>query len=768
MPSDRSGYSSEAFGSTYACHQWARALEAARHHSDPETRARAEARLARWARIFDHMVKGTADYGSRTPFADVPAWATLEVATGGFATGRLLAGGALTDSERELAGALGLPAGRERLDLNLWHLGDAGIAQLQAMLSSGHYRIDLPEEAALPMVAWLLGQGRIEQACDIIEAIVPFFDRLRFFPAREAAPSATAEVHVFSTGEVRDRLANLAEQPRLAAQKRTIEVRLPLYDEAIALFLQTCVDGWPCRRYPGGWTAAACSLVERIRSSGEPGPDARGRFKDRVAELFALLTACARDPASLDALHLRRIRTILDDFVRAHGEPGSERHRALRDRQRQDVAAPLYSKAGAAVAARLLSRPRAEGIADFSDVSVPITQEEAGLFGLQAGQALPGPILKRLHRCRQGTIAELIGHGIITSSDTIARVLPALTAQIGSAELADPALRRLYAAAYRAFRRRRSLLLLNLQSQVRITELPWVAAVEGDRVASVATVEAARAALVESASVALASFPQAITPNKLVREFRALARSADLALPFVDEIAADIFMGEFTNTFVDAARRAARTIAGTLYARYYAIDTDALAALPDAPTAEQRRARWGGAQTAGDALSALSARRAGTSLGGWSPANNGTILEQSQILTTHNLALLFDGLDLRSILAPSLDAMAVRSFEWICRRQQMRLPAWHARLIMVKNTAYAWRQMVFFLSMLEDMRRVAATEAIEAHFLRQPAPFRTRFEPAMHGLRIAASGRSLSQHGANPEGARVFLGWTTGRHWLLS
>ncbi|MBX3712439.1 MAG: hypothetical protein KF800_10800 [Lysobacter sp.] len=731
-------------------------------------RSRAEARVARWVQVFEHMANGTADYGSRTPFADVPAWATLEVATGGFATGRLLAGGALTESERQLAEALGLRAGQERLDLNLWYLSDAGIAQLQSLLCCGHYRIDLPEEAALPMVAWLLGQGRTEQAWDIIEAIAPFFDKLRFFPARERAPSATADVHVFSVGEVRERLANLADQPRVAVQKRTIEVRLPLYDEAIALFLQTCVDGWPCRHYPEGWTTAARTLAERIRNSGEPGPDAMGRFKDRVAELFAMLSACARDPASLDSVHARRIRTILDDFVRAHGEPGSERHRALRDRQRQDVAAPLYSKVGSAVAARLASKPAAEGIADFSDVSVPVTQEEAGVFGLQAGQSLPGPILARLHRCRQGTIAELIEHGIITSSDTIARVLPALTAQIGSAELTDPALRRLYAAAYRAFRRRRSLLLLNLQSQVRITELPWVAAVEGDRVASVATVEAARAALVESASVALVSFPHAVTPNKLVKEFRALGKTAGLNLPFVDEIAADIFMGEFTNTFIDAARRSARTIAGTLYARYYDIDTDVLASLPDRPKSAGRRSWWNRGSDAGDALSALAAHRAGTTLGGWGPANNGTILEQCQILTTHNLAVLFDDLELRAVLSPVLDGMAIRCFEWICRRQQIRIDNWHARLVMVKNTAYAWRQMMFFLSMMDEALRNSTIDAIEAHFQKQTDAFRSRFEPVIRGLHRAASGQRLVLREPSPEGARVFLGWTTGRHWLLS
>ncbi len=51
----------------------------------------------------------------------------------------------------------------------------------------------------------------------------------------------------------------------------------------------------------------------------------------------------------------------------------------------------------------------------------------------------------------------------------------------------------------RIFGPRRSLLLLNLQSQVKISELPWVAAVEGEREAHTVAVEGARQALIEQA-----------------------------------------------------------------------------------------------------------------------------------------------------------------------------------------------------------------------------------------------------------------------------
>jgi hypothetical protein len=756
-------------GAGYAMFQLSKALIAEESDPDPQARVRAGERIARWQQVVVHAMNGTAQYGSRMPFADVPAWATLEVATGGFATGHLLAGGETTEDERALAASIpGIRDGVERLDLNAWHLSDAGIEALQHRLRRGDYRIDVPEEAALPTVAWLLGQGRAEEARVLIETIAPFFDRLRFFPPpAQGLPVSAADVHVFAAGDVRQRLATLPGQARLAAQKRAIEVRLPLYDAAIAQVLATYKDGWPCRQYPQGWHEQAAALCARFDATHQDVVRAGRTGKDRVAELFALLAQCARDPAALTGRHVGRIRRIVDDFVRKHGHPDSDGHRMHRAGQRRQVAAPAHHLIARAVSARLAHHPDNAGISDFASLSVPITAEEAEAFAVDEGTTLPPAIRRRLERCRSGTIAELIACGVITSGDTIARVLPALTAEISSAGFRDVSLRMLYAATYRAFRRRRSLLLLHLQHQVEIGELPWVAVVEHERQPDAIIADAARQSLVESAALTLSAFPYAIVPNKLLQEFRALANTAQLELPFVDEVAADIFMGTFSNKFTAAARRAARLVSGTLYARYYAIETDVLIALPDKPPVGAKRSWWQRLPSGRDTLAALCARRANAQLGTWRPAVNGTILEQQQILTTQNLAPLFGDLDLKTLLRTRLDMLALSCFEWICARQRMRIEGHRARLVMVKNTAYAWRQMLFYLSMLDEPEQRSAIAAIETHFAAQPEVFRKRFMPAMLGLRLAAAGQRLPQHDATPEGARVFLGWTTQPHWLL-
>ncbi len=112
-----------------------------------------------------------------------------------------------------------------------------------------------------------------------------------------------------------------------------------------------------------------------------------------------------------------------------------------------------------------------------------------------------------------------------------------------SAGILDSALRSVYAATYRAFRQRRSLLLLNLQHQVQIEELPWVAAMERYRCADLAITDAAAQALKEVTLLYLNAFPHVIFPNKLLQELRALAQAAKVEIPLVDELGVDIFMG---------------------------------------------------------------------------------------------------------------------------------------------------------------------------------------------------------------------------------
>jgi len=331
------------------------------------------------------------------------------------------------------------------------------------------------------------------------------------------------------------------------------------------------------------------------------------------------------------------------------------------------------------------------------------------------------------------------------------------------ADVADPALRRLHAAIYRAFRRRRSLLLVNLQQQVRIGELPWVAVIEGFRAQDEASRRAAHRALTDVSQLALVAFPQTVLPNKLLQEMAALGEAAGLGLPLTEEVAADIFMGRFSPKFLSAAKVAAGALRSSLYARYYGIDCEVLIAMPEpvVKAAMKAETRW---DSKPDALAQLCASRAGVSPGSGGVAANGMVIEQAQILTTHNLAVLFTALDLAERLAPQLPDMARQCFTWVCAQLQIPFEGRHTRLIQIKNSAYAWRQMIFFLSQCGPGEVDAFMGWAKGHLSAQGHEFKRVFAPALSGLALAAAARPA---GKNAPGTRPFVGWSQEKHWLM-
>ncbi len=414
------------------------------------------------------------------------------------------------------------------------------------------------------------------------------------------------------------------------------------------------------------------------------------------------------------------------------------------------------------LADRLQDYPDDEGVQEIEKLLGPLSVDEASRINAAAGWVLPKSVVAKAMRCLDAPLSSLIDRQIVSSSEVMATVLPLLTASIRISSIEDKDLARVFEGEYRSFRRRRSLLLLNLESQVRLEELPWISAIEPWTGPDISSREAARAALVQATTLAIEKFPQTILPNKLIKELRALAGTAGLTLPLVDELAADIFMGAFSATFLAAAKEAARLLSGSLYERYYGLDYNLILALDDV-----KKSPFG--TSTSPEFARLCQHLAGVDqsrAAGWSVARNGAIVEQSQILTTHNLAALCRSLDLCDVMRPRLPALASDCFKWICRRLQMQVPEWRAELQSIKNSAYAWRQMLFYLSLSDRSQLDSFIGWGEEYLKGQPEQFRQRFAPVMEGLILVASGGRFSFDGTHPSGGRRFLGWSIDRHFL--
>lgn len=791
-----------AVGTGYATAQLARALSRAQRETDPSAQLQAQGHVERWTAALLGQVAGTLQPGERTPVKDMPAWATLEVVRGGFVTGAVLSGGPLQPHERDLLLALGMQPATDadaREALNVWFLTEPGQARLGQWLQSGCYAIDVPEEGALLAVAQLLRQGHGDAARGVVDALAPYFSRLRFYPrpVATAPPAQGRRVHLQDAGTTVRQLQDTPANPRVDRQKESVTVWTPLYDEIVALFLDTVVGdpprarrqadggwqrtpaggfvidgGWPAEHYPEGWEVRAHALLQRFEQLQQQHTlcSRPHRSKTSLGSLLVLLAQRLRTPERFERREAGRVRLVLARYVSTHGLPASESCQHQRALQWGHANAPSHRQIALQVAARLHAHPADEGLDDMGGVLLPVQPEETRASGLPEGTLVPASVHRKVQRCLAAPLQELVRLGVVTSAEVLATLVPQITARLRAEAMVDEACGRLYAAIYAAFRQRRSLLLLNLARQVQLEELPWLAALgrHSRRKADAhgETDPAALQVLREVVVLSLTAFPFAILPNKLVRELDALARTAGMGdMPLTEEVAAGIFMGRFSAKYASAALQAWRVVQGTIYARYYGIELDA----------ELVTSSWLGRLKTGkvqppsleEQFSDLCTRRAGTAPGkGFSVARNGTIIEQQQVLTTHNLAVLVGQLGLQQPMAAHFMSMAQECFAWVLQRLQVRVHAsdWHSRLVHTKNAAYAWRQMVFFLAMLEPLERKG--EAVE-DFLRwaheqlaaQPRAFAARLRPALVGLAQAASGPVRGE-------GRVFLGWSQGVHWL--
>ncbi|MEC3981813.1 hypothetical protein [Amycolatopsis sp. H20-H5] len=743
----------------YALGQWERALR--------QASAQGDARSVKWAAVVSGMADGTLSVGSRTPVADTPAWVTLEVVHGGFATGRYLAELGLDEDEQARLAALPKrsPGSTDRERLNLWYLSEQGQAELLAALRGESYRVDLPEEAALMVVAWLLDHGRPELALDLVSELRPLLHRLRLTPRLRPSPRPSgALVRLKSVGEVRESLQAVETRPQLAAMRETLRVWHPLYDRLVALWCETVENDWPCRVWPPDWADRRRQWLADYEEAGrtEIFSNAHRHPGRNFARLRSALEVCEVDSAKLSGRDVGWIRVALANTITKHGAPGSETRAALRAGQAVEAARPTHAAFAELLDGRLDRYPGDGGVPSLD----PLTQEvaEGESRGIPAGRPIPPHLLRKVVRALEAPVETLVERGVIGSGEVLAKVLPQLTSRLLAANLDDPELGALYGQAYAAFRRRRGLLLLNLEHQVRFEELPWIGALEPFRTVRANTAKVAEQTLRQTTLIALSAFPQAILPNLLVREMGALATQAGLKIPLVEEVAADIFMGTFTLKWRRAAVIASEATAGTLYARYYDLPEH----WPDIPGLKQKFTlrRWGKG-TAED-FADLCVSRAGEARRGKGKytATNGTVLEQSQILTTHNLAALVKVLSLEQSVRDLAPELADRTLAWVVRRQGMRVEHRYAALQMIKNVAYAWRQAIFFLGFCDAATQKAAVTRLRE--LVDGVGLTERFGPAVDGLAQVVDGGRFTPAG-EIEGlrARRFLGWSVGPHPFL-
>lgn len=92
----------------------------------------------------------------------------------------------------------------------------------------------------------------------------------------------------------------------------------------------------------------------------------------------------------------------------------------------------------------------------------------------------------------------------------------------------------------------------------------------------------------------------------------------------------------------------------------------------------------------------------------------------------------------------------------------------HASLQAVKNSAYAWRQAIYYLSLCDQPTQVRAHTRLR-EYLQATGNLRDRLSPAVDGLAHIIEGGSFnaSRLASQAGAGRRFPGWAAGEHWML-
>lgn len=444
-------------------------------------------------------------------------------------------------------------------------------------------------------------------------------------------PTPSGIVWRRTAGETTTTLRNREPNARVEAMREALSVWNPFADELLAHWLETTVDGHVAAHYPEGWRARGRALLERYDDLAltYTRTTKHRRRKENSAILRLALAEAVRGPLSNRRRGL--LQHAVDSMLAKRGAPGSPEHAELRAEQARVIDQPTHHALARIVVRRMAALPPEHGI-ESTDALLAPTEE---------GTPIPRSIRTIVERGLAGTPETLIERGVVPSAEVLAELVPRIAGSTTAQAYGDERLAALMAANYEAFRRRRSLLLLNLAHQVTVDELPWVRAVAPWR----ETNTGVREALVRLGELALDAFPATPLPNPLIAELDTLAREAELDLPFTEELAADIFMGRFSPKFKRAAQLAHTLLAGTPYAERYELDPAALD---------------------GD-FDQLCFARAGTEPGG--VRENRKIIEQAQILTTHNLAtLIHAGVKVDASRAASRCRAARTTKPWVAAR----------------------------------------------------------------------------------------------------
>lgn len=628
------------------------------------------------------------------------AWITPDIASGGFSTGKHLAGGPTKPHEMALtekhaicsASGFWYRSTMRRRAINRWCLTTrAGRTWLLDLSRSGLYRVPTAEEGCL-MAIVILEEAGIS-AEHLIEEVSPWFHLLRFFP--EPAETAAPDGSISSVRSVGDLLsASTALLHRFEDKMVSDQLRRTAVENIYFPTYKTVVED--ARRFCVRWSA-------RVNTAAAPEDD-----PCCLAPGVALRLATMRANLVLFGFEKKLRRSSLSklfdalEVVVLHGDQTRQTFVEHIQRHIDAASARLARRCSNSIPPTADLSPRRQAfLHQLRGLVQELKQNESPSSGLSvdrvADMSNRFPLFSiEIRSVTLGTLGELAQAGVLGSSETLALQAVGVAVKHRATHFAPEEARTLALHLLATFMKRRSRLLLQLATQVRVSEIPWFGALaeafeakksdgQSDEVARPVNPVAR-----EVFRAHLTCFAGTQTPNRLVRLLGEYLECKGL----VKEIAADIFEGAFRGTFGAQAKQREEILGpGTPYGDYYA---GVLVNFPR-DAASRTFSMW---ELGGSKLSIEEAESEVCSSS--AVVKNGITIERVAATTTHNLLHLLVALEMDKDAAV-LEVAATVALARLA--ESLRSKSTHYRFLRneSRRAAACCRAFLVFVSLLKKM-----------------------------------------------------------------
>ena len=554
-------------------------------------------------------LEGKFKHGSRNPDIRYPEWFTKRVAHGGFYAG----------PKYEL----------KKGENNVMILNNPEeMLKYANMIEYISHNLDGPEPLMIPTIAYLENNGKIKEANELKELIRPYVDNIRFYPIAEEIMKTKKKPNVFASLEtiyqftkwctdyINKNNKKLKELERIS-RKKTLEMEL------IKLFNETKPEGeykeWPMQKISQIWLDEAQKLY---KNNGWYG----GNFKRKRGILYNLWIILEKViKQKIIQEHSRRINSITGlDISRI-----KYYLYCAKCKKYIDMNSYLIN-----------NREKIENIEKLEKCLRESKETRLELImyeNIKEQYNVEEVVLNKLNKCVLYPIEELRDFGYIPSSEVFVELAQPMEAFLQTIDFdfkEDITVEEhLKFLLYKSFKNMRSLLLLNLESQLKINEIP-----QYNVLCKVYKRDKSSNSLILSKlllSYYTEWFPGDIMPNRVVKMFYNLLKSEDKNLGLCEEIACDIFQRRFGEKYDTSLNIAKKNMINTLYSEYFELDT-----------------MYKNPQNLTNLSLTLKEKYYGNGDFRWTNSN-GQQIHASMVLTTHNLTQLdrfIDNLDVLKVL----------------------------------------------------------------------------------------------------------------------